>query len=597
MVDLTHKLLEKLAEKSCYSIKHNPMVFFGIRGMLPIDVAGTDFAASQRLALTSIDHRFMRCTLGQWIPGERRLAVFPGSTVPHVFNIQKWVGKGGAETNMLMLGKYLYQKGRHKDGKPGQHRAFRQAIFFPVWRSNDDLDYDQHDILDNDGGFVWDNVHCASNPNLDVPKFGSAGCQVVAGIPGKPDHGELGPWKKFIDHAYHGPAMGQKVFEYLLFSGFEVARLADQPDATLARTCRFGSEGDDVRRIQERLRALDYPGFLDPDAVDGVFGRTALEAVVAFQRKTFGVADGVVGPQTAEAMGVAWGTNEAALQPVTSSSPSPVPVSANAVVPLDWMASAVAVTCGFENAGDPYVGVSGNFDGMGISCGAMQWNIGQGSLQPMVKAVGKAVVVRSMPTYGAELWDACQASPAVGTSMVTAWQVHGKLPILARDELSALMGSPEMRAEQDRAMTVSADKAFAMAKTWAAARGDPASDKRAFMWCFDTVCQNGSLKGLTYDDVAAFIGGSGRAAAVEAICASLATVSGGSKHAKDAHRNATAWRKVDDPASVDLLVLSFLRAAKSLAQWRHVVLNRKGTIAAGMGWVNSTKHDLSNHGL
>lgn len=591
MVELTHALLTQLAEKSCFRVERSPVVFFGIRGMLPVDVTGTPFAASHKLALTPIDHRFMRCTLGQWIPAEGKLAVFPGSTVPHLFNIRKWVGKRGVETNMLMLGKYRYSKGRHRNGKPGQHRAFRQAIFFPVWRTNDDLDYELDDILDNDGGMVWDNLHCASNPNLDVPKFGSAGCQVVAGIQGKPDSGELGPWKVFIDHAYSGAGASQSVFEYLLYSGFEVSRLADQPNARHIRTCRFGSRGVYVRRIQEALHKLDYPGFLEAKSIDEDFGRNTLEAVVAIQRKAFGIADGVVGPQTASALEIEWDAID------FGATPSRAPAAPLAGVQRDWLEAAVKVTCGFENAGDPYVGVTGNFDGQGISCGAMQWNIGQGSLQPMVKAVGKTLVDSCMPTFGQKLWDACDASPSAGTTMVAGWHVDNKLPKAARDELRALMGAREMRAQQDRAMAGNADKALALATRWAASRGDARPDKRAFMWFFDTVCQNGSMKGLTYADVRHFTGGDGRAAAVQAVCASLATVPGRSGHVKDAHKNADAWAKLDDPASVDLLVLSFLRAAKSLARWRHVVLNRKGTIAAGHGWVNSSEHDFSHHGI
>jgi hypothetical protein len=42
----------------------------------------------------------------------------------------------------------------------------------------------------------------------------------------------------------------------------------------------------------------------------------------------------------------------------------------------DEINKAVAVTGRFENAGDPWSGVTGDFDGMGISCGVLQWNIG-----------------------------------------------------------------------------------------------------------------------------------------------------------------------------------------------------------------------------
>src|SRR5262245_15753274 len=66
----------------------------------------------------------------------------------------------------------------------------------------------------------------------------------------------------------------------------------------------------------------------------------------------------------------------------------------------DELAVLVKVTGTFENSGDPYEGVSGDFDGQGISCGVLQWNIGQGSLQPLVRAAGKPAVAASMPTFG-----------------------------------------------------------------------------------------------------------------------------------------------------------------------------------------------------
>jgi len=72
--------------------------------------------------------------------------------------------------------------------------------------------------------------------------------------------------------------------------------------------------------------------------------------------------------------------------------------------PNDWKSAAVAITPGFEVEGDPYQGVSGDFDGMGISCGALQWNIGSKSLQPIVIAVGKPKVAAAMPQLGQEMW-------------------------------------------------------------------------------------------------------------------------------------------------------------------------------------------------
>jgi hypothetical protein len=54
-------------------------------------------------------------------------------------------------------------------------------------------------------------------------------------------------------------------------------------------------QGDDVRALQERLRAL---GYWQAGAVDGIFGPQSEAAVRAFQRINRLQVDGVVGPQT-----------------------------------------------------------------------------------------------------------------------------------------------------------------------------------------------------------------------------------------------------------------------------------------------------------
>lgn len=65
----------------------------------------------------------------------------------------------------------------------------------------------------------------------------------------------------------------------------------------------WGSTGEQVRRVQQKLRQW---GYYD-GAVDGVFGQGTYDAVVRFQRKNGLGADGVVGERTAEAMGIGLG--------------------------------------------------------------------------------------------------------------------------------------------------------------------------------------------------------------------------------------------------------------------------------------------------
>ncbi len=61
----------------------------------------------------------------------------------------------------------------------------------------------------------------------------------------------------------------------------------------------------------------------------------------------------------------------------------------------------------------------------------------------------------------------------------------------------------------------------------------------------------------------------------------------------DAKKNADLWRGAATGLKRELLILAYLRSGKSVPTWRHVVLNRKGSIAMGGGWVNSQQFDFS----
>lgn len=130
-------------------------------------------------------------------------------------------------------------------------------------------------------------------------------------------------------------------------------------------TYKLGSKGEEVRRIQERLQALGiYRGPLDGD-----FGGGTEAAVKLFQQREGLDVDGIVGPIT-------WG------KLVGGEAPRP----SIDYKPLDYRC--LALTGSFETGSripDCFAGVSGDFDGQGISFGVLQWNFGQGSLQPLLR--------------------------------------------------------------------------------------------------------------------------------------------------------------------------------------------------------------------
>jgi len=125
-----------------------------------------------------------------------------------------------------------------------------------------------------------------------------------------------------------------------------------------------GATGGDVGRLETRLHQLGlYTG-----PADNIFGGSVESAVKAFQKANGLGADGIVGPQT-------W----AALFP-----------NATSLDDLPLLQRCLALTGAFETSTgipDCFAGLTGDFDGQGISFGVVQWNIGQGTLQPLLSAM------------------------------------------------------------------------------------------------------------------------------------------------------------------------------------------------------------------
>ena len=63
---------------------------------------------------------------------------------------------------------------------------------------------------------------------------------------------------------------------------------------------KIGSRGEEVRRIQQKLKDLGY----EVGSVDGIFGLQTQKAVLDFQRKNGLNADGIVGQLTLAALGI-----------------------------------------------------------------------------------------------------------------------------------------------------------------------------------------------------------------------------------------------------------------------------------------------------
>ena len=298
MFTLTAKHLQTLIEKNGFPVPKVGIVFLGLRGCLPADAKDFTFADKHRLATAELNYHNPRCTLVQYLPEKGRFAAYPGSTVPTDKYIEAARRRGGQGANQLCTGYYDdYRKGWHKAGSPTGHAAFRQTASRPIQRTADDTDYDPKDPADLEN--PADNLHAAWCSTLDGV-YSSAGCQVVVGLPkceARGDAAATGAWAAFVRVAY---AAAQSSFPYALVKGAEAA--AQAVYGNLPAKVRFGSEGENARRVQQ---ALKQKGFYE-GVVDGRFGFRSMRALLAFQRRELGVmaADGICGQQTATALGI-----------------------------------------------------------------------------------------------------------------------------------------------------------------------------------------------------------------------------------------------------------------------------------------------------
>src|ERR1700686_522029 len=127
----------------------------------------------------------------------------------------------------------------------------------------------------------------------------------------------------------------------------------------------LGSRGPAVLQIQKRLTALGFYG----GVLDEIFWGGTDSAIRNFQQSKDMTVDGRVGPET-------WGA---------LFNGADVPVLAVTTRRLEHQF--LGLPGGVETNPPPpdcFAGLSGDFDDQGISFGVLQWNIGQGSLQPLL---------------------------------------------------------------------------------------------------------------------------------------------------------------------------------------------------------------------
>lgn len=293
--------LELLARLNAFPVEESGAtpILFGLRGCL-IAAGGSSDDGGWRDEVTLKDvrpnHADTRCTMGVWNRANKKIAVFPGSTVPNAKAVISWY-RSHQSGNMLQTGLYRYSVGVH-NGRPGcfllcdPERNGRSVV---VRRSSNNLYYDLADIYNKCAPF--DDIHPTFGSSEHY--FSSFGCQTIMGVADTAGH-HTGPWAKFRAMAGLTTPSGIPGAQYLymLMTGREAYLAADLRRKNLAadnaslqvlRRLRFGSKGPEVTALQQKLAGVQ------PDAD---FGPETSRLVHEQQRKANpNASDGIYSPK------------------------------------------------------------------------------------------------------------------------------------------------------------------------------------------------------------------------------------------------------------------------------------------------------------
>lgn len=81
---------------------------------------------------------------------------------------------------------------------------------------------------------------------------------------------------------------------------FAVIKTVSDNDYAISALSKLGSRGEEVRKIQKKLKELGYY----TGAVDGIYGSATQKAVKSFQKNCGITADGIAGPKTLKFLGL-----------------------------------------------------------------------------------------------------------------------------------------------------------------------------------------------------------------------------------------------------------------------------------------------------
>jgi hypothetical protein len=313
---LTPTVIDRLISCNRFSLDGvESKVVFGLRGCT-LDANVTTFTDKIEVREIEPNHIDNRCVIGVFDNVHKKIVAFQASTVPNWEYMERYRQDRSKKANMQPTGRYLLVIGTHRPKKKNAkgdlvdnpnriQGALRQDQRIVVLRTEDDLTYTVQDTWDET--VPNDNIHAGivaiNTGTSTVPDYSSAGCNTVPGA--SKDDKPSGAWADFrkalgLDNAKPTADDGKR-FAYVLLTGREARLMATPSSASITRL-RFGSNGADVKALQDALAKHARKYYTGK--ADGDYGPKTATAFIKYQKdRDSGAADGIVTPTDSTALG------------------------------------------------------------------------------------------------------------------------------------------------------------------------------------------------------------------------------------------------------------------------------------------------------
>ncbi|MCP3746761.1 hypothetical protein [Paenibacillus sp. A3M_27_13] len=152
----------------------------------------------------------------------------------------------------------------------------------------------------------------------------------------------------------------------------------------------------------------------------------------------------------------------------------------------DAIKKAIKITASFEGSG--YANIAGNSDDQGLSLGILQWNIGQGTLQPMLISFVNKYNNQAKEIFGQNYTSLAKALQGSKQDQMN-WarsinDNHNKIKKVWKEQLIAMCNTKEFQEIQNKAMDKYIKQAYSLASTF------NLKTERGLALAFDIAVQN-----------------------------------------------------------------------------------------------------------